>query len=234
MGVDAFVIRHKSSGVPWQVSRWTDASVINAGDGWHEHPTQALLDCYTIRTALGRTAVSTDCTSPSSATSSTAASPAATCGRSPRSVPMSRSSRRTRCSHRRSKVGQCRRPRRRDRQGRRALHVAHAARADARGAPAEPSRVHGVLRAHPGARRRRKHALVMHPGPMNRGVEMASRSVRAAGLRDHPTGHQRRRVRMAVLFDLLGSGAGSGGAGVTVVIKGGPCSTRPASAAPTS
>ena len=31
------------------------ASVINAGDGWHEHPTQALLDCYTIRTALGRT-----------------------------------------------------------------------------------------------------------------------------------------------------------------------------------
>ena len=55
MGVDAFVIRHKSSGVPWQVSQWTDASVINAGDGWHSHPTQALLDCYTIRTALNRT-----------------------------------------------------------------------------------------------------------------------------------------------------------------------------------
>ena len=56
MGVDAFVIRHKSSGVPWQVSQWTRASVINAGDGWHAHPTQALLDCYTIRTALHRTA----------------------------------------------------------------------------------------------------------------------------------------------------------------------------------
>ena len=55
MGVDAFVIRHKSSGVPWQVSEWTGASVINAGDGWHAHPTQALLDCYTIRTALDRT-----------------------------------------------------------------------------------------------------------------------------------------------------------------------------------
>jgi aspartate carbamoyltransferase catalytic subunit len=55
MGVDAFVIRHKSSGVPWQVSEWTDASVINAGDGWHAHPTQALLDCYTIRTTLDRT-----------------------------------------------------------------------------------------------------------------------------------------------------------------------------------
>jgi aspartate carbamoyltransferase catalytic subunit len=54
MGVDAFVIRHKSSGVPWQVEQWTNAAVINAGDGWHAHPTQALLDCYTIRTALGR------------------------------------------------------------------------------------------------------------------------------------------------------------------------------------
>jgi aspartate carbamoyltransferase catalytic subunit len=54
MGVDAFVIRHKSSGVPWQVSEWTRASVINAGDGWHAHPTQALLDAYTIRTALNR------------------------------------------------------------------------------------------------------------------------------------------------------------------------------------
>jgi aspartate carbamoyltransferase catalytic subunit len=54
MGVDAFVIRHGSSGVPWQVSQWTKASVVNAGDGWHAHPTQALLDCYTIRTALGR------------------------------------------------------------------------------------------------------------------------------------------------------------------------------------
>jgi aspartate carbamoyltransferase catalytic subunit len=54
MGVDAFVIRHKSSGVPWQVSRWTTASIINGGDGWHAHPTQALLDAYTVRSALGR------------------------------------------------------------------------------------------------------------------------------------------------------------------------------------
>src|SRR3954449_7856402 len=54
MGVDAFVVRHKSTGVPWQIAAWTEASVINAGDGWHEHPTQALLDCYTIRTSLNR------------------------------------------------------------------------------------------------------------------------------------------------------------------------------------
>jgi aspartate carbamoyltransferase catalytic subunit len=34
------------------VARWVEATVINAGDGWHEHPTQALLDCYTIRQVL--------------------------------------------------------------------------------------------------------------------------------------------------------------------------------------
>ena len=54
MGVDAFVVRHKASGVPWQISRWTNASIINGGDGWHAHPTQALLDAYTVRGALGR------------------------------------------------------------------------------------------------------------------------------------------------------------------------------------
>lgn len=53
MGVDAIVVRHSSAGVPWQIASWVDASVINAGDGWHEHPTQALLDCYTIREKLG-------------------------------------------------------------------------------------------------------------------------------------------------------------------------------------
>lgn len=52
MGVDAFVVRHPAAGAPAAVSRWVDASVLNAGDGWHEHPTQALLDCYTIRQVL--------------------------------------------------------------------------------------------------------------------------------------------------------------------------------------
>ncbi len=52
MGVDAIVVRHGSAGVPWQVAQWVGAAVVNAGDGWHEHPTQALLDCYTIRERL--------------------------------------------------------------------------------------------------------------------------------------------------------------------------------------
>ncbi len=49
MGVDAIVVRHGSSGAPEQISRWASASVINGGDGWHAHPTQSLLDVYTIR-----------------------------------------------------------------------------------------------------------------------------------------------------------------------------------------
>ena len=49
MGVDAIVVRHWSSGAPAQLSQWVKASVINAGDGQHEHPTQALLDLFSIR-----------------------------------------------------------------------------------------------------------------------------------------------------------------------------------------
>jgi aspartate carbamoyltransferase catalytic subunit len=49
MGADAIVIRHSSSGAPHTLSRWVTASVLNAGDGTHEHPTQALLDLFTIR-----------------------------------------------------------------------------------------------------------------------------------------------------------------------------------------
>ncbi|HTZ10118.1 MAG TPA: aspartate carbamoyltransferase catalytic subunit [Acidimicrobiales bacterium] len=52
MGVDAFVVRHPAAGAPAAVARWVEAAVVNAGDGWHEHPTQALLDCYTIRQVL--------------------------------------------------------------------------------------------------------------------------------------------------------------------------------------
>jgi aspartate carbamoyltransferase catalytic subunit len=52
MGIDAMIVRHQASGAPLRVTDWIGASVINAGDGTHEHPTQALLDCYTIREAL--------------------------------------------------------------------------------------------------------------------------------------------------------------------------------------
>ena len=49
---DLYVVRHPSAGVPHQIARWTDRAVVNAGDGRHAHPTQALLDAYTLRAAL--------------------------------------------------------------------------------------------------------------------------------------------------------------------------------------
>ena len=54
MSPDAIVIRHPSPGVPHQLSRMVSASIINGGDGAHEHPTQALLDAFTIREHKGR------------------------------------------------------------------------------------------------------------------------------------------------------------------------------------
>ncbi|HEV7707631.1 MAG TPA: aspartate carbamoyltransferase catalytic subunit [Asanoa sp.] len=56
MGADAVVIRHPASGAPHRLASWVGGSVINAGDGTHEHPTQALLDAYTMRSRLGRLA----------------------------------------------------------------------------------------------------------------------------------------------------------------------------------
>ncbi|GHJ08913.1 aspartate carbamoyltransferase [Micromonospora humidisoli] len=56
MGADAVVVRHPASGAPHRLANWVDGSVVNAGDGTHEHPTQALLDAYTMRARLGRLA----------------------------------------------------------------------------------------------------------------------------------------------------------------------------------
>lgn len=53
MGADAVVIRHPASGAPHRLARWVPGSVLNAGDGTHEHPTQALLDAYTMRHRMG-------------------------------------------------------------------------------------------------------------------------------------------------------------------------------------
>jgi aspartate carbamoyltransferase catalytic subunit len=52
MGADAVVIRHPASGAPRRLTGWVSGRVVNAGDGTHEHPTQALLDAFTIRQRL--------------------------------------------------------------------------------------------------------------------------------------------------------------------------------------
>jgi aspartate carbamoyltransferase catalytic subunit len=56
LGADFVVMRHPQAGAPYVVAGEVTSSVINAGDGWHAHPTQALLDLFTIRERLGRIA----------------------------------------------------------------------------------------------------------------------------------------------------------------------------------
>ncbi len=53
MGVDLMVVRHTATGAAWRVAEWVDVPVINGGDGAHQHPTQALLDCMTLRRRFG-------------------------------------------------------------------------------------------------------------------------------------------------------------------------------------
>jgi aspartate carbamoyltransferase catalytic subunit len=52
MGADGIVVRHSASGAPMRLTQWVRGSVVNAGDGTHEHPTQALLDAFTMRRRL--------------------------------------------------------------------------------------------------------------------------------------------------------------------------------------
>ena len=54
MGASIIVMRHPMSGAPWVLARETSASIINAGDGRHEHPSQSLLDLFTIRQVKGK------------------------------------------------------------------------------------------------------------------------------------------------------------------------------------
>ena len=54
MKLDMVVVRHQSTGVPYYLTQCMDANIVNAGDGAHEHPTQALLDMFTIRSKYGK------------------------------------------------------------------------------------------------------------------------------------------------------------------------------------
>lgn len=208
MGVDAFVIRHGSSGAPWQLGEWTDASVVNAGDGWHAHPTQALLDTYTVRTALGRpegfdglrVALVGDIKHSRVARSTTEAFQllgADVTWVSPRTLLPPDHEQHVVSNldevlddidvlyllrMQKERMNEALIPSLREYTARFGLTPERAARLD-------------------------DHVLVMHPGPMNRGVEMA---VDPADLPGNVINQQVTNginVRMAVLFDLLGSGS---------------------------
>lgn len=211
MGVDAFVVRHKSSGAPQMITRWTNASIINAGDGWHQHPTQALLDCYTIRTGLNRRdgfdglhiAIVGDIRHSRVARSDVQAFSAlgarVTLIAPPTLLPPSLEGWPVEVSHDLDAV---------------VPHVdvlyllrVQRERMDDALLPSmeEYSAMYGL-----DARRAAQlapHALVMHPGPMNRGVEMVVDPAELPGsviLNQVTNGVA---VRMAVLFSVLGSGS---------------------------
>ena len=215
MGVDAFVVRHKSSGVPWQISRWTEASVINAGDGWHEHPTQALLDCYTIRTALNRRdgfdglhiAIVGDIKHSRVARSNVAAFAAlgarVTLVAPPTLLPPSIAGWPVEVAHAIDDVVDKVDVLYMLRMQRERMHEAltPSLREYTAGFGLTPER----------AARLQEHALLMHPGPMNRGVEMAVDPHELAGSVINQQVTNGVIVRMAVLFHLLGSGGGLSG-----------------------
>jgi aspartate carbamoyltransferase catalytic subunit len=208
MGVDAFVIRHKSSGVPWQVSEWTNASVVNAGDGWHAHPTQALLDAYTIRTALNRTSTfdglriaivgdikhSRVARSDIEAFTMLGADVTLVAPRTllPPVVDVPVTSDLDAIVDQLDVIYLLRMQRERMSEA-----LVPSLREYTSRFGLTPER----------AKRLPQHALVMHPGPMNRGVEMAVDPSELPGSVITQQVTNGVAVRMAVLFDLLGRGA---------------------------
>ncbi len=214
MGVDAIVVRHASAGVPRQVAHWARSAVINAGDGWHEHPTQALLDCYTIRQKFGEVsgkhvAIVGDVRHSRVARSNVAAFTAlgadVTLVAPPTLLPPSLEGWPVKVATDIDAVLP-------------AVDVCYLLRMQRERMTEAliPSIREYVSRF--GLNERRvellpDHALVMHPGPMNRGVEID------AVVADRPNTvivDQVRNgvaVRMAVLFLLLGSGTAWGGDG---------------------
>jgi len=208
MGVDAVVVRHKSSGVPWRIASWVRASVVNAGDGWHEHPTQALLDCYTIRSRRGsldglRIAIVGDIAhsrvARSDVTAFAALGASVTLVAPPTLLPPSLEGWPVQVCHRLDEVLG----------GLDVVYLLRLQRERMTEALIPSLREYRTLYGLTAERagRLRPDALIMHPGPMNRGVEIDAeaagdaRSVITAQVANGVA------VRMAVLYLLLGSGA---------------------------
>jgi aspartate carbamoyltransferase catalytic subunit len=212
MGIDAIVVRHSAAGVPWQIANWTEgASVINAGDGWHEHPTQALLDCYTICQQRGsleglHIAIVGDIRHSRVARSDvlafTALGATVTLVAPPTLLPPSTEGWPVTVSHHlESVLPSCD-----------VVYLLRLQRERMTEAllPSlrEYTATYGLTRQR--ARLLGDRALIMHPGPVNRGVEIA------AEVADQPNSVITRQVRngvavrMAALYLLLGSGVDLG------------------------
>jgi aspartate carbamoyltransferase catalytic subunit len=210
MGIDALVIRHPAAGAPVRVTDWIDASVVNAGDGCHEHPTQALLDSLTLRRHLGadlggvRIAIVGDIVHSRVARSDVLAFSALgaelTLVAPPTLLPPSLDGWPVAVSNDLDDVIG-------DVDVVYLLRIQH----ERRNASLFPSLREYTARyglTVERAARLRKDTLVMHPGPMNRGVEIAAEVAEgpASLITEQVTNGV--AVRMACLFSLLGSGEG--------------------------
>jgi len=213
MGADAIVIRHSSSGAPYTLSQWVDASVLNAGDGTHEHPTQALLDLFTIREHFPafdglNVAIAGDVRHSRVARSLclavTKMGGNVTLVGPPTLVPPEAVGWGAAISHELDdvlpKLDVCYMLRvQRERQR---LQFFPSVR--------EYARLYGLSRSRVEALP--EHAIVMHPGPMNRGVEIASdvADLPRAVITDQVTNGI--AVRMSLLYLILGAEGPRGGA----------------------
>jgi aspartate carbamoyltransferase catalytic subunit len=209
MGIDAIVVRHPSAGAPHRIVDWIDASVVNAGDGRHAHPTQALLDVLTLRRHRGpsleglRVAIVGDVRHSRVARSNVKAlhllGADVTLVAPPTLLPESLEGWPVHVSHELDDVVS-------ETDVVMLLRMQFERQQEALFPTVrEYTARYGLTEAR--AERLKPDALVMHPGPMNRGVEVA------AAVADGPASLVTEQVangvavRMAVLYSLLGSGA---------------------------
>ena len=217
MGIDAVVMRHAAAGAPNRVADWIDAHIVNAGDGCHEHPTQALLDLLTLRRHLGagldgaKIAIVGDILHSRVARSDALAFAAlgadVTLVAPPTLLPSTLAGWPVSVTHdldavlgdldviymlriQRERQNEALFPSLREYTSRYGLTVDRAARL-------------------------RKDALVMHPGPMNRGVEIAAEVAEGPASVITEQVANGVAVRMAVLYNLMRSGASGGGMAIS-------------------
>jgi aspartate carbamoyltransferase catalytic subunit len=201
-GPDVVVIRHAQVGAAALATRYTRAAVVNAGDGAHQHPTQSLLDLYTMRAALGRVegvhvAIVGDVLHSRVARSNLALLLA--CGARvtlvgpPSLIPRGIEATGAEVSHDIADIA--------------SADVVYVLRMQReRMLPGEayvPSLREYTLRYGVTSQRLRSGQVVMHPGPMNRGVEISDEVADSAASLITRQVKAGLVVRMAVLYDLL-------------------------------
>jgi aspartate carbamoyltransferase catalytic subunit len=207
MGADGVVIRHEASGAPHRLANWIKGSVVNAGDGTHEHPTQALLDAFTMRRHLGnldsrRVAIVGDVLHSRVARSNVLAftrmgTEVTICG-PPTLIPRDAMALGCRVAYDLAGLGEA--------DVVYALRMQRERMSDA----LIPSLREYIACYQIDARRLEPRQLLMHPGPVNRGVELAAEVIDSPQALIVDQVASGLVVRMAILYELLSGGTDNG------------------------